>query len=333
MANISDLIKEQYGLTPTSITNNGNGTYSWKTEYGLTNYSGTFDMNDYNKKINSANLVKDYMEAGNSSIGDMLALGKNAYKSAQQNTNNVSNILNGARNNYNELNILSKDVQNIANDMSPGINTVDAQGDNILDIASQIFGMQDGDTLAGQYVNALKAIDPDKYVSMAASDVQSSFSNAEGQMQRAMARQGMSGSGRSASLQKNWGIAMASALAGAKTKARQQGISEKLQAMSSAMEMASGLQKQGTEEKLSAIEARGKQIDALTNAGQMTQAAAEGILKSVEVYNQSYGQQLDAAKVFMEAQDNAAQYYSTQAEGLAEMYAYAYGKKGIKNII
>lgn len=324
---IIDDIKSRTGAT--HVTKNNDGTYSWKKishiggnllSEGIYNYGGNGAANLIQNSINNQrNKYLDMQNTATSSINAMRDISQDVYNLSKSNLNNVNGIIGNATSNYEKLNKYADEGYNIAMGMTPGINKIDAQGDNMLNIADQLFNLQEGDGLAGLYVSALKAIDPNRYVSMAASDVQNSFQNVQGQMERNMNRQGMSGSGQMASLQKNWGTAMAAALAGAKTKARQQGISEKMNAMSNAMEMAAGMQKQGVGEKLNAVEAKAKQVDVLTRAGQMTTAAAEGLLGSIDSYNKAMGTHLNAAELFLKAQDAAAVYYSEQAEGLAKL--------------
>lgn len=370
----------------THVTNNGDGTYSWKQiaprsgdilEQGVWNESGSSSIKDainaYNQKQKS--ILDGYRNAGNSAIDAIVSGGQYALDSAKGLLDLSKNTTNQAINTFGNLNNLASSLQGLGESIKPSpqalnaidnaiagyneslglidgnfdaINGIMANGEAMVNIANQLFGMQEGDNLAGQYVSALKAIDPNRYVSMAASDVQNSYSNAQGQLERAMSRQGMSASAQAAALQKNWGNAMAAALAGAKTKARQQGISERLAAMGEAMGMAANIQKQGVDQKLgaanahtNAVNARTSVLDAqtkaaatraeieaqayelqmkaLTSAGQMTQAAAEGLLNSVDSYNKAVGTNINAAEVFMKAQDAAAVYYSNQAEGLAKL--------------
>ena len=70
----------------------------------------------------------------------------------------------------------------------------------------------DPNSLAGQYIASLRNIDPNRYVSMAASDVQSSYQNVIGQIMRDLGRRGVdASSGRAMSLQQRLNDAMAAA--------------------------------------------------------------------------------------------------------------------------
>ena len=103
-------------------------------------------------------------------------------------------------------------INQSANALSPFINTLGQQGTQIyqqgLDLYQQanpylaagrdILNLNtDAGGLTGAYLDALLAVDPDRYVSMAAGDVQASWANAQGQMQREMSRMGVdAGSGK-----------------------------------------------------------------------------------------------------------------------------------------
>ena len=231
---IIDGIKSRTGAT--HVTNNGDGTYSWKQiaprsgdilKQGVWNESGSSSIKDainaYNQKQKS--ILDGYRNAGNSAIDAIVSGGQYALDSAKGLLDLSKNTTNQAINTFGNLNNLASSLQGLGESIKPSpqalnaidnaiagyneslglidgnfdaINGIMANGESMVNIANQLFGMQEGDNLAGQYVSALKAIDPNRYVSMAASDVQNSYSNAQGQLERAMSRQGMSASAQAA---------------------------------------------------------------------------------------------------------------------------------------
>lgn len=137
-------------------------------------------------------------------------------------------------------------------------------------------------TALGQAGDAALKITPDRYVSQAAADVQSSFDNAKGQAERSLSRQGVSASsGAYGALQKQLATSLATALAAAKTKARQTGLSDQLSALTSrasmmkdALTTGAALQQQGASNIESAAGIVQKQADLFATAGSLSQSQA-----------------------------------------------------------
>lgn len=139
---------------------------------------------------------------------------------------------------------------------------------------------------------ALK-ITPDRYVSMAAADTQSSFQNALQQSMRNLSRTGVSpSSGAAGALQNLYTQSLATALASAKTKARQAGLTEQLTALtnraglySEALKTGVSVQAQGAQMLAQAAGIVEKQGDLFATAGQLGQAqsAAYANIGGVEV--------------------------------------------------
>lgn len=287
---------------------------------------------------------KHYVDKTEDAIGGLQGTAQQAMDSSMKGLNMMKNLLNPDGDltyAYNKTNQYAEDAYKSAMQMNPNLAHSEYAAydmyhasDNLMDAANELYAMSasDPNSLIGQYINSVKQIDPNRYVSMAASDTQKSFANAQGQLERSMARQGMGASAQAAALQKNWGTALASALAGAKTKARQTGISERLNALKESVGLANEMQKQAAAEKESAsnmqlntAEARAKQADALTRAGQLTQAAAEGLLTGIDSYNKAMGTHLNAVELMMNAQGALADFYATKAGFWADMV----GAKGI----
>lgn len=137
-------------------------------------------------------------------------------------------------------------------------------------------------TALGQAGDAALKVTPDRYVSQAAADVQSSFDNAKGQAERSLSRQGVSASsGAYGALQKQLATSLATALAAAKTKARQTGLSDQLSALTSrasmmkdALTTGAALQQQGASNIESAAGIVQKQADLFATAGSLSQSQA-----------------------------------------------------------
>ena len=133
--------------------------------------------------------------------------------------------------------------------------------------------------LAGEFIKYWNSLSPDRFVSQAASDTQGSYQNAMGQAERDLARRGVSpSSGAYGALKNQAATAMATALAAAKTKARQMGLdlqSSQLDKMVAAAEKLYGMGNQTAQEALAA-----------QNAGAGAQKDAAGV---VEGAGQLYG--------------------------------------------
>lgn len=159
------------------------------------------------------------------------------------------------------------------------------QGSGLYDKAMDVFG-QGGEIvrmdpsaggLASQFINYWNSLSPDRYVSQAASDTQASYQNAMGQAERDLARRGVSpSSGAYGALKRQGVMAMVTALASAKQKARQMGYdlqSSQLDKMVAAAERLYGMGNQTANEALAAQNAgAGLQKDAagvVQGAGQL----------------------------------------------------------------
>lgn len=163
-----------------------------------------------------------------------------------------------------------------------------------------LSGDASGGGLAAEYLNALGLagdaalkVTPDRYVSEAAADVQNSFENARGQAERNLSRQGVSASsGAYGALQRQMAASLATALATAKTKARQTGLSEQLSALTSraglfkdALTTGAALRQQGAQNVEAAAGIVQKQGDLFATAGQLSnaQSSAFANIGNVEV--------------------------------------------------
>lgn len=206
-------------LNPASITNSSSGATS------LT------------QKDKAAQAYQDAVSTAQKGYQAILG----GVESANKHIASADNDLESARKSANGMSAAITNVNNSASALSPFAQSLNQIGQSQLSMYDQLIS---GDIsrggIAGDYLGAVKAaadaalnIDPDRYVSMAASDVQSAFANAQGQTERELARRGVSmGSGASVSnLRKQLAQSLAVALSAAKTKARQQGIDSQLNAL------------------------------------------------------------------------------------------------------
>lgn len=154
------------------------------------------------------------------------------------------------------------------------------EGTSLYEKAMDIFGQggalvrmdPSAGGLAGEFIKYWNSLSPDRFVSQAASDTQNSFQNSIGQAERDLARRGVSpSSGAYGALKNQAATAMATALAAAKTKARQMGLdlqSSQLDKMVAAAEKLYGMGNQTAQDALTA-----------QNAGLDAQKAAAGVVQ------------------------------------------------------
>lgn len=318
------------------VKKNSDGSYTWYQRNPYSSGPNTGTVPGTNRTFITAPTGGPL-----SKIQDNLNAGVGTAQGALNAANNAANFIkNGLApggvfsSNYNKINQFADDAYNSAMEMNPNIGHVEYSAfdlynssDDLMSSAKELYSMNaaDQNSLIGQYINSVKQIDPNRYVAMAASDTQSSFDNARGQLERGMGRLGMGASGQAATLQKNWGVALASAMAGAKTKARQQGITERLNALKDSVGLANTMQGQAQGQKESAgkmqataAQLRAEQANQLTNAGRLTQAAADGLLSSMSAYNDATGRQINAAQLMIGAQTALAEFYSSYVNSMAQ---------------
>lgn len=133
--------------------------------------------------------------------------------------------------------------------------------------------------LAGEFIKYWNSLSPDRFVSQAASDTQGSYQNAMGQAERDLARRGVStSSGAYGALKNQAATAMATALAAAKTKARQMGLDLQSSQLDKMVASAERLYNMGNQTAQEALAAQ--------NAGVGAQKDAAGV---VEGAGQLYG--------------------------------------------
>lgn len=227
------------------------------------------------------------------------------------------------------------------------------QGQTLVDQGNAILGTWGNFApLVGQYTEALKSLNPNDRVSMAAHDVQRSYQNTQGQNQRALSRMGVDPSSGAYQAQKaQWDQALATALAGAKTRARNQGLTEQITQLAQGLGVGSNLAQAGASIGTQGAGVMGQAGDLLGQAanvitsqgnlygtaGQLEQGAGQLMGTQADVYQGSgalqqaagqlalnLGQQtqqnvLDAQKLLIDALGSASSYYNSQAAGYAQL--------------
>lgn len=226
-------------------------------------------------------------------------------------------------------------VNATAQSLSPYAEVLGNMGIDTANLGAAILNNDSsGGGLAAQYLGALALandaalkVTPDRYVAQAAADVQGSFQNAQGQAERNLSRQGVSASsGAYGALQRQYATALATALAAAKTKARQTGLTDRLTALTNraaltkdALTTGAALRQQGANNVESAAGIVQKQADLFATAGSLanTQASAFANIGNVEV---SLGN-LEATneKVVQDAIGNVASMQSEMAKYYANL--------------
>ncbi|MBQ3747474.1 MAG: hypothetical protein II863_08710, partial [Kiritimatiellae bacterium] len=139
------------------------------------------------------------------------------------------------------------------------------EGEYLSSQAKDIFGQGAGlvglnpaaGGLAGEYIKLWRALSPDRFVSQAASDTQSSVQNALAQSERELARRGVSAtSGAFGALQRTATQLLATSLAAAKTKARQMGFDQQAAQLDKMVSAAGALYNMGNATEQNAIAAK-----------------------------------------------------------------------------
>lgn len=247
-------------------------------------------------------------------------------------------------------------VRGAAHELTPFVgqlntfgNTLFTQGQDLygtgmgfIEQANDILGLnKDASGFAGQFVKALMAIDPDRYVASAAGDVQTAYSNLQEQMQRNLARQGQdASSGRSQALTHAWAQAAASAVAGAKTRARQLGLTERLAALGQGSTVAGNIAQVGsglTGQGVQASATGGQLVQGAANvqatkgqllssagqlegqAGQLGASQANAFTAAGQMSSRGAELEVNAAQALAQAQNNAAMYYAQVAQGFGAL--------------
>lgn len=163
-----------------------------------------------------------------------------------------------------------------------------------------------GDTgvggILGQYIGNVSSINPDAYVSMAAADQQSSYENMLGQLMRSMGRSGANpSSGNANAMKQDWARVAAAAVAGAKTRARLQGLSDQRDALSSALQTAMGFKQAAAQNTQSAANVTSQGADVIQKQGSLFATAAELEKEKTSMFANIAGMEVDLGNLDLAA--------------------------------
>lgn len=228
------------------------------------------------------------------------------------------------------LNDTAGQMKGLAGKMTPYADQLGGIGDTLLgegsalwDKSKDIFGQgaalvlldKDAAGLAGEFVRQYGLLSPDRYVSQAASDVQGAWQNAAAQSARADARRGVSaGSGAAAALGRQREAALATALAAAKTKARQMGIDEQTKMLSTMTGAANTLYNMGNDTAQSALAAQKAGADAKKGAADVLGTAA-GVLGEAGGLQAKAGALFESAAGVFGSASNLGLNYANSLQG------------------
>lgn len=287
----------------------------------------------FNANEHAADLALGYQADADASMEDSVS-------AAQDGVNAATGGVDAARVASGQVNNSIQNINRQANSLLPyastlrgyadtmwdqGTNIV-GTGNSILNTGTDILNLNTGASgIAGEYVNWLNSVDPNKYVSGAASDVQSSYGNVTGQMDRNLARSGVS-SGQSLSVKQQFHQGLMAALAGAKTRARQQGLADKGKALTGAMDAARGMfetggniVRTGVESQTAAGSSQTSAANIEVQAGQLHGQAGQLAIGNADLMIKAYGSSTAANNALSLARAKAAEYYASVGEGYAQL--------------
>ena len=205
--------------------------------------------------------------------------------------------------------------------------------------------------LSAEYQKIYDLLSPERYVSRAASDVQGAFANTEAQMNRALARQGVSaGSGAMAALRQQLSRQLATALASGKQNAWDKGVTEQGNFLDKMTAASKTFYDMGNEQSSLAQQAKARAGDMQKDAADILSAQG-GMIKDVGalrsqvagLYAQSasiFGSaagiegnaanlELSALQSLQTAYQNGANYYQGWSRGGSGGSVVTVGQKGI----
>jgi hypothetical protein len=346
-------------------------------------YTYTFTLNGrpinnvHNPGITAGNIAHNYESATENSLNQMIQAAKDSVASAA-NTAGMTQSVNGAISNMQsqadkmgaaadnvgkQAGIVSDyagKVSGVADSLTPYAQSlkdyadgVFGQGQTLVAQGNQLLGTWENFApLVGKYTSALQSLNPNNQVSLAARDVQSSFQNTQGQNTRAMSRMGVDPSSGAYQAQKaQWDQALATALAGAKTRARNQGLQEQITALANGLNLGSNVTQAGAQ-----IGTQGAGL--MANAGDLMGNAANVLNSQGGLYNtagglanasgqlsgtqadifqgnaalqqsaaqlalnlgaQTHQQQMQAQQLLQNAYTTGMQYYASQSQGYGQI--------------
>lgn len=206
---------------------------------------------------------------------------------------------------YDKLDPIAKVLQGYGNDLwnegvslSTEAKDVFGQGKALVSLDPSAGG------LSAEYIKYWNSLSPDRYVSQATSDVNSSYSNALGQSQRALARRGVSASsGAYGALQNQYTNALATALAAAKTKARQTGLDQQASQLAKMVDAANTLYNMGNATEQNALAAKNQAVAAQGKGADVIATKGEGYANAGKLQATAGNLFADAGNLFASAGD------------------------------
>ena len=353
------------------VSNSASGTGSFTVGKGsyATNYTGTGGLNSGVSSIlasgaqgqaaaspattaSTAGWKSDALEALTASLNDKQAAVESAKNAVNQSESRITN----AQTDYNAARQAAAKITNYADSVSSTIDKLNPYIDLIRGNGTAFSGLADallaGDSsvggVAGKYLasvddaaDALATLNPETYAARAKADVQAQYDNAQGQMQREMARRGVSlGSGAAATLQSQLKRALATAAASAATRGYQQGIQDRADAAVKKAGLYQGVlgaaeeaKKSSTEDFATAAGIVEKQAGLFSTSAELMQqqshafveiGGAEVDLGELDLKNESLVQ--GAISAATDAQQAMADFY-LNAEKLSEAEREAFASK------
>ena len=309
-----------------------------------------------------------YGNAAENALQQMISSAQSAVSQAGANATtpgaigNIQGAAGDVRNTAGLIGAQASAVNDFAKQVGQTANGLTPYAQSMKDYAQQIYGngqnlVDQGKALLGswgqfaplleKYTGALGQLDPSNQVSLAASDVQKSYQDVQGQNARTLARMGVDPSSGAYQRQKQqWDQALATALAGAKTRSRNSGLQEQIAQLAQGLNLGgnlaqtgAGIAGQGAGEMVNGANVLGNAAGIVQAQGQLQEGAGQlaqgagGLYGSQANAQQAAGQldqaaatlamnfdgqQLDAQQFLISVMNNAVQYYSQQAAGLAQ---------------
>lgn len=284
-------LPQQVTKTPFGNVVTSGGIYKGSQEANYTPTGGGWGTASWSNTPSSSlsNLLKGSSGGGSGAVGTLApqqvspgGSAANAYKDAIATLQGGVDSANAAVNLANK-HIISADndlntARLTASSLSPLAESLRGSGNSMLSLYDQLIrGDEAAGGIAGDYLGAIRLagdaalnITPDRYVASAASDVQNSFNNAQGQAERDLSRRGVgAGSGASMALRQQLMQSLATALSAAKTKARQTGIDAQLNALTQRAGLLKDVMSTAQSLAQSGSDSIAKSTNIIENQGQM----------------------------------------------------------------
>ena len=346
---LTDLIRMTYTTThlgPGTWYKQANTNTAFGDAYKL--YSGVAE-NYLEKMVQAAQGAVNGSGNASSSVNTSLDAMRGAAENINQSAANIGTQAGAVKDWASKVGQSADSLTPYAQSMKDYAQQIYGNGQNLVDQGQALLGSWGKFApLLEKYTGALGQLDPNNQVSLAASDVQKSYQNVQGQNARTLARMGVDpSSGAYQSQKRQWDQALATALAGAKTRARNSGLQDQITQLAQGLNLGGSLAQTGASiagtgtgamtqgagvlgNAAGIVQAQGglygsagsleqaagnlygTQANTYQNAGSLQQAAGQ---LALNLGNQS----MQAQQILQDAYVSAASYYSTQAAGFAEL--------------